>query len=307
MDAPNTRYIGSTGLLAALALTSAVCLGQKSGKSAASAPAGQYERKLKDRDFIDAGSAIFVPSCSSAYCHGSGGMGGAAPRLRGRDLEPAYVFKTVTNGIPGSAMVAFKSELSEEQRWKLVAFILSPVRAREPVAGGPAESGSRPGASPGPSGAASPLPSGDAAGGRDLFYDLANQLSCHGCHAVQGVGGKVGPDLAEAGSSRSAADLLSAILKPHRVTDSKYTKVTIVLANGDKIVGIRKDDGRDAVRVYDTTVLPAVLRTVLKSEIVTIETSEEPVMPGNYGLVYTEKQLADIVAFLKSISGKAER
>jgi putative heme-binding domain-containing protein len=147
--------------------------------------------------------------------------------------------------------------------------------------------------------------SASAANGRDLFYDLASQRSCHGCHAINGVGGKVGPDLGS--YARSEAELLSAILKPHSAIEPRYGKVIVTLADGDRIVGIKKDEGRDFLRVYDTTVLPAVLRTLSKSEIVKTETSDQSVMPGDYGSVYTEKQLADLVAFIKASSGKTDR
>jgi putative heme-binding domain-containing protein len=234
-------------------------------------------------------------------------MGGGAPRLRGRDLDPAYIFKTVTNGVPGTPMLAFKSDLSEEQRWKLVAFILSRAGGDETASGRAIESGSKvEGAAPA-AGASGGLPAGDAVSGKDLFYDLTSQRSCHGCHAINGVGGKVGPDLGATAAAKSDADLLSAILKPHKVTGTRYATVTIVLANGDKITGVKKEDGPDTVRVYDTTVLPAVLRTVLKSDIVATETSEESVMPRNYESVYTQKQLADIIAFIKSSPGKGDR
>jgi putative heme-binding domain-containing protein len=203
-------------------------------------------------------------------------------------------------------MLGFKSEVTEEQRWKLVAFILSPVGANEP-AGRAVESGSRSeGSAPG-GGAVAAMPAGDAASGRDLFYDLASQRSCHGCHAINGVGGKVGPDLGAVGAGKSDAELLSAIVKPGVVSDPRYATVTMVLAGGDKIIGVKKDEGADVIRVYDITVLPAVLRTVLKSEIVTTETSQESVMPQNYGSAYTAKQLADIIAFIKSAPGKSER
>jgi putative heme-binding domain-containing protein len=124
---------------------------------------------------------------------------------------------------------------------------------------------------------------------------------------VHGVGGKVGPDLGEFASTKSAADLIGAVLKPHTVNDPKYTTVTLTLADGDKIVGIKKEEAGDFLRVYDTTVLPAVLRTVAKSEIVKIETSQQSIMPANYASVYSEKQLADIVAFIKSAPARTGR
>src|SRR5262249_36964716 len=156
-------------------------------------------------------------------------------------------------------------------------------------------------------GARSSMPKGDPSSGRDLFYDLASQRSCHGCHAVHGMGGKVAPDLGTLASSKSEAELLSAIVTPQAVADPKFVTVIVTMADGDKIVGVKREEGKDIVRVYDTTVLPAVLRTLSKDQIIKIETSQQSIMPGNYGSIYTEKQLADIVAFIKSAPAKSER
>ena len=92
---------------------------------------GQQGEKLKDQGFIADGAKLFLPNCSSAYCHGSGGKGGGALALRDKGLEAAYLFKTISNGISGSPMRAFKSELSEEKIWQLVAYIMSPAKAGE--------------------------------------------------------------------------------------------------------------------------------------------------------------------------------
>jgi len=293
-------------LAAVSAVISAVYFGQKSSASGESSPAGQYQSKLKDRDFISGGAGIFTRTCGSGYCHGTGGIGAGAPRLRGRDLDPGYIFKTITNGVPGTPMAGFKSDLTDEQRWKLVAFILSPAGANDPIGGRPAESEPKKEGSATAVSTGGAMPAGDATSGRDLFYDLASQRSCHGCHAIKGVGGKVGPDLG-ASAAKSGAELLSAILKPRSVSDAKYATVTIVLTSGDKITGVKKEEGADIIRVYDTTVMPAVLRTVMKSEILTTEISQESVMPRNYGSVYTERQLVDIIAFIKSGAGNTNR
>ena len=309
MEATSTRSLWCSLVVLALALISVVCFAQKSGKPGPSQGGGPYQNKLRDDAFIKEGAAIFATTCSSSYCHGPSGMGGSAPRLRGRDLESAYVFRTISNGIPGTPMVAFKSDLTEEQRWKVVAFILSPIGPRTAAGGSASAAGSSPSMpdGTGESKSAVSSPSANVANGRDLFYDLANGRSCHGCHAIHGVGGKVGPDLGMLSSPKSEAELLSAIVKPHPAVEPMYATVMLTLADGDRIVGIKKDEGRDFLRVYDTTVLPAVLRTVSKSEIVKTETSEQSVMPGNYASVYTERELADLVAFIKASLSKTDR
>src|SRR5260370_40236315 len=46
----------------------------------------QKEDRLKDPKFVAEGASLFAPVCGNAYCHGAGGKGGGAPRLRGKGL-----------------------------------------------------------------------------------------------------------------------------------------------------------------------------------------------------------------------------
>jgi copper transport protein len=85
-------------------------------------------------DSVAAGQAIFTTTC--APCHGAGGKGdgpvGATLNPRPADLTQhaipgvhtdAQLYEWITNGFPGSRMPAFKSTLSDTDRWNLVNFI----------------------------------------------------------------------------------------------------------------------------------------------------------------------------------------
>src|SRR6185295_7014099 len=115
-------------LLVFLALIGTAILYEMDAQPRASAHELLQEDKLKDPQFIAEGSKIFAPLCGNAYCHGTGGIGGGAPRLRGKGLDAPYLFKTIANVIPGTGMLSFKSELSEVQMWKLVAFIMADAK-----------------------------------------------------------------------------------------------------------------------------------------------------------------------------------
>jgi len=84
------------------------------------------------------------------------------------------------------------------------------------------------------------------------------------------------------------------------VKDPRYVTLRLTLRSGDKIVGIKKEEDAESIRVYDTTELPAVLRTIQKMDVLTVESADESVMPKDYASVYTLKQLLDLVTFLKS-------
>ncbi len=96
-------------------------------------PAVPTER-LTSAEAIQHGQQIYRQNC--AVCHGMTGAGGARtagfivppqnfqnPEWRSR-VSPERVFDSITNGVPGTAMPAWKG-LPEKDRWDLVAYVLS--------------------------------------------------------------------------------------------------------------------------------------------------------------------------------------
>jgi putative heme-binding domain-containing protein len=260
----------------------------------------QANRGLLDPQSIAEGARLFAINCGNAYCHGTSGSGGGAPRLRGKGLESSYVFKSISNGIPGSSMPSFKSELSEVQIWKLVAFIVDDAKTDavdKPDARGANEPASQPPRRPAPNSGSATV--GDAQAGRVLFFDSAQPKRCGSCHSFEGEGTPIGPDLSKT-KGTPARELFLSILFPRDIKDSRYATVTLTLRNGDKVAGVKKEEDTESIRVYDTAALPAVLRTVQKGDVLKTETSRESVMPNDYANSYSLKQLLDLVTFLKS-------
>ena len=81
------------------------------------------------------GRAEFTRSC--VVCHGHGGTGGRGLPLAGRALAPDMIFYTVSKGRRrgSSVMPAFENALSVDQRWDLVAFVLSLGSRKHPADG----------------------------------------------------------------------------------------------------------------------------------------------------------------------------
>jgi putative heme-binding domain-containing protein len=281
------------------ALVIGFCAFQRDGFSRVATFVEQDNDNLKDPKVISEGARLFATSCGNAYCHGTGGAGGGAPRVRGRDLEAKYVFKSIVNGIPGSAMPSFKSELSEQQIWSVVAFVTSDSKttpiAEPSKASPPVSSANKPVELP----AASSTLIGNPQAGRAIFFDSSKPKSCHACHSINGEGTPIGPDLSGM-SSRTARDLVLSVIVPRQVADKRFETVTITLRSGEKVTGVKKDDDSEAIRVYDTTELPAVLRTIQKTDLVKVESSQDSVMPKDYASQYTVNQLLDLISFLKS-------
>lgn len=75
---------------------------------------------------IDAGRVLFNRRCAGR-CHGLDGLEGFdGPILSGKAyLNPPYVLGTLVTGRPGSAMPSWKGRLSDDDLWKIIAFVSS--------------------------------------------------------------------------------------------------------------------------------------------------------------------------------------
>jgi putative heme-binding domain-containing protein len=270
-----------------------------------------------NRTPIESGRRIFLGSCSMTYCHGNEGIGGGAARLRDRNFSAEYLSEVIGEGISGTNMPAFNKQYNKEQITHLVAYVLSLSPKNKATAQGATESAHITSAAPKPapseasaisvvSAAKSAVATndsfdlrGDAAAGRELFFDTAQIQNCRVCHTVQGVGGKIGPDLSSL-TNKSPREILQGIVAPHAAVDEKYATIMITTRGGEKFTGIKRDEDETMIRLYDTSTLPPVSRAFLKSEVAKTEKIYKSAMPAEYGSKYSLKQLLDLVSFLKS-------
>jgi putative heme-binding domain-containing protein len=271
------------------------------------------------RTQIEAGKRLYAGSCGMSYCHGSEGIGGGGPKLRGREFSPEYLTFLITEGVPGTIMPGFKNGLSKQQIAQVVAYLISmsPSKgAAKPESGQPAPVADPHLNNPAPKTEAAPKPPpeaapstvvtndsadlrGDAEAGRLLFFDSAEIQNCRVCHTVQDRGGKVGPDLT-ALANRSPREILQSIVAPHSRIDEKYITVVITTRSGERFAGVKRDENETMIRLYDTSSLPPVSRAFAKSEVAKVEKLNTSAMPADYASRYSFKQLLDLVSFLKS-------
>lgn len=240
-----------------------------------------------DAATIQEGASLFRANCSP--CHGLDAKGGG----RGPDLSSgrwmhgssdAEIFRTITQGVPGTQMPANRFEDSET--WAIIAYLRSLT----------------------PSGQAKA--SGDAAKGEQLFNRRAG---CATCHMVKGHGGLLGPDLTRVGASRSIAYLIESIREPdkelsegmqdpnnHYGLPLVYDTVTVDLKNKEKVTGVAKNEDTFSVQVLDTN---QRLRLFLKSEVLDVVHERKSLMPAYTEQMLNAAELQDLLAYLESLRG----
>ena len=272
--------LGTAVLLTSLAVTSVLRAQDKNpyAGDAKVAKLGEYQ---------------FRSNC--AFCHGLGARGGG----RGPDLtrankrhgtSDAEIFHNIHDGIAGTAMPAATNGgigvgMSDEEIWQVVTYIRS-VEKRVSAA-----------------------ETGDAAHGKELFYGAA---ACGTCHMVNGKGGRLGPDLSAAGSSRSFESLVESVRNPSKRLaegiseplkdfSQEYETVTVVTAEGTKLQGVVLNEDSFTVQMLDTR---EQLHSFEKSKLRSYEKTRESLMPAYDAKTLPDKDLKDLIAFLLAASSQ---
>ncbi|HMJ66465.1 MAG TPA: c-type cytochrome, partial [Candidatus Binatia bacterium] len=131
---------------------------------------------------------------------------------------------------------------------------------------------------------------GDATRGRAIF-----EKTCAQCHAMDGIGHSVGPDLG-ALAHRSVEDLLSNILDPNMAINPSYIAYTVETASGEIESGILHSESSDAV-----VLLQALGQkiTVPRRQIKRLQSSGLSLMPEGLEAGLTPSDLRDLIAFLQ--------
>jgi putative heme-binding domain-containing protein len=246
-----------------------------------------------DAKAAKAGEYQFRINC--ALCHGLGAHGGG----RGPDLTRAVkkhthsdtdMFQVISNGIPGTAMPANGTNgqgvgMTETEIWQIITYI----RSQEVKA--PANA------------------LGSASHGKQLFYGDAN---CSLCHTVEGKGGRLGPELTAVGGSRTREAIMESVRDPSRrlawgLTEAtkefpqEYESVTAVTADGKEVKGVTLNEDSFSVQIMDTS---EQIHLLEKGKLRSFEKSRQSAMP-KYGTdILSDKDLADIVAYLASVGAK---
>src|ERR1700677_2992978 len=234
---------------------------------------------------IQEGASLFRANCSP--CHGLNAQGGG----RGPDLTAgrwvhgstdADLFRTVTRGMPGTEMPA--NAFDDSEVWAILAYVRSLA---------PAKTGAV---------------SADPANGKKIFWETAG---CSTCHMVQGSGGVLGPDLSRVGKARSVNYLIDSIREPSKELSSGmldpnnhyglplvYDTVTVVTADGQKIVGVAKNEDTFSLQLIGTN---QQLQFFLKKNLREVTHERKSLMPTYSENMLKPAELHDLVAYLESL------
>lgn len=239
---------------------------------------------LVAQDIYERGAGVFKKSCAQGYCHGTAGAQGRAPKLTGRSFDQPAVARIIHEGVPDTGMPGFRNQLAAGPLEAVIAYVVK-------ISGG----NYVPGASAASFTPAAALPA-DAARGKALFFDATRGVNrCGTCHALEGMGTAVGPNLAAA----SAADnVTAAAIRKGRGVGIRLARV----AGEPPFPALVMDQSAGSFRLFDLTVVPPVLRTVPKGDVTL--SGGAAWMHSDAVRNYSGQELAPISAYLRWLAAQ---
>ncbi len=136
---------------------------------------------------------------------------------------------------------------------------------------------------------------GDAERGKTLF----DAQSCRACHTVADGQTPKGPHLVDIGKRYSPAELVESILKPSVKIAQGYEAYGFAMSDGRVFTGFVVSEGASAVQIREST---GALRDLKRSDIEERRRQEPSAMPEGIAASLTPEQLADLVAYLRTLN-----
>jgi len=139
------------------------------------------------------------------------------------------------------------------------------------------------------------LKGGDIGRGHLIFNGKA---VCITCHKMGYRGGKMGPDLSRIGKIRTERDLLEAIAFPSASFVRGYEPMLLKTKSGEQLNGVILSE---AAAHLELAIGPGLERKVPRADINEIKPGTISLMPAGLDRVLSRQELADLIAFLKSL------
>jgi putative heme-binding domain-containing protein len=139
---------------------------------------------------------------------------------------------------------------------------------------------------------------GDVGAGRNVFF--GKRGGCSVCHTIGAEGGHVGPDITSVGAIRSGHDILEAIAFPNATFVPGHESRRVTTKSSSRIY-------TGVISEFESTRETLVLVSgpndkvrIPRDDVASITPSQVSLMPEGFATQLRQKELADLLAFLKA-------
>ena len=123
-------------------------------------------------------------------------------------------------------------------------------------------------------------------------------LGCVACHAVNGQGGSIGPNLSALGSAQPIDFIVGAILEPQKEIKEGYTSISVTTKDGEEYQGYQLRETKDELVLRDT-----LQNKEVRLARATIQEKRQngSVMPAGLADALTREEFRDMVRYLSEL------
>jgi putative heme-binding domain-containing protein len=132
---------------------------------------------------------------------------------------------------------------------------------------------------------------GNSANGKPIFA-----RHCASCHAFDGMGGRLGPDLSGIRNQPADAILLHAVVPDHEITPG-YQAYVVETRDGRTLFGRLESEAPNSLTLRDAS---SQSHVILRSQVMAMSASPSSLMPNELERAMSEQDLADLIAYLKT-------
>ncbi|MGA0132943.1 MAG: PVC-type heme-binding CxxCH protein [Opitutales bacterium] len=137
---------------------------------------------------------------------------------------------------------------------------------------------------------------GDPVAGRAVYE--SGKGACIACHRVGDKGNEIGPNLSRIGNIRAERELIESIMFPSNNIARDYDLTSLQLTDGSAVLGIIRERSAEGVTLKEASGQSRVLPNESIASSTQLPTS---LMPAGLDGMLSEKDLVDLVAFLRSL------
>jgi putative heme-binding domain-containing protein len=137
---------------------------------------------------------------------------------------------------------------------------------------------------------------GNSKRGGDVF--LRPELGCTACHAVNGQGGRIGPDLSALGTAQPVEFIIGAILDPQKEIKEGFMSISVLMKDGEEYQGYQVGETGEELVLRDVLQNKEVR---LRRDAIKEKKQNGSVMPGGLSDTMTRAEFRDLVRFLSEL------
>jgi putative heme-binding domain-containing protein len=131
-----------------------------------------------------------------------------------------------------------------------------------------------------------------------MIFDRSSAAQCKKCHAVQGFGGSLGPELTHIGKKYEQRALLETIMEPSKAIAPEFVPYLLETKGGQVVAGFIVARSPETIVLKDVS---GKVVSVAAADVEVLQQQQKSLMPELVLSEVTAQDAADLLAYLTTL------